>query len=148
MAGEAFVMNDGHLSWVAAASANGGWYTAATPASAIDMVFVENFQFNSGQRNYAPIRDRGDIQQVVYMNTDLSTLEFSRFYTGGDGLPTGFIHLEFGALISGVNSAYIQFTHCQKTNLDFTEAQEGDMIREAFNFDQMLVTGSGLLFTV
>lgn len=145
MAGEVFVLNDGSLSWCVASGISGGFTTASAPASAISMEFVEGVSLTSGQRNYSPIRDRGSIKQVVYMNDDLTTVEFSRLYTGGDGLPTGYIHLEFKQEIEGLNSAWWQFTHARKTTMTLAEQEEGDMITESFVVTSILNTGSGLL---
>jgi len=148
MAGEAFVLNDGQLAWIAASGIDGGWKTASGAARMTAVTFVEGMTLQSGQRQFSPIRDRGEIKQIRFMQNDMTTVTVSHLYDGdlaSGVVPTGYVNLEYLQNIGGLNSAWVQMQHAQKTNLRFVERAEGNMIEEEFVVTNWLFTGSGYI---
>lgn len=140
-----YALNDGTTSWVSASGATGGFLTAGSSPSSINIMFVEGLSWTTAQQTYFPILDRGIVKQTKFGSQALPTLDIPYMYTGGT-FPDYPIHIQFGMEDTTANtSAYLFFTHCLRTNMSMQERQEGNMITESFVFNTVSAGPSALI---
>jgi len=141
---------EGVLSWVSASGGPGNanaWATAPNPASGIAIAFVRNFNFASGQTVNA-IPNRGTPNHLKLVDRQPITVNVDYAFTGGVGLPTYPVHLEFHVNNAENGSAFWQVHYAHRVTHTVSEgAEEGSMSDSFIALGYNAATASGYLAT-
>lgn len=136
---EVRVQAEGALRWVQASGSGRTWTTASAPASGL-IGFCTEFSFTSAQR-VVTVENRGVPDHHKVVGKDPVELNVTFLWAGSDpwpgsgsGASVPMHHLEFKASRpeDGGSGYYYQFYGAVPTNIEFSEAEEGDTIARSY----------------
>jgi hypothetical protein len=137
---EVRVMAEGTLRFVQASGSGNVWATASAPVSGL-VAYVQSFSHTSAA-NYVQVSDRGVPTHHKFAAANAIDATFNCLWTGAftgmltaSGSTVPMMHLEHRASAAeiGSNSAfYHQYHGAVLTNINFTEAAEGNTISLTF----------------
>lgn len=157
---EVRVFSEGALSMVQASASGGGasgarvWATASAPASAMNMAYVTQFSFTSGQQ-ISTISNRGLPTHHKHTQSDPIQVNFTVQWTGsftgwltasGATMPMAHLELKVANPEEGGTGRYYQFHGVAFQQMQFTENMDADTLQmTCVALGMNGATGSGFL---
>lgn len=147
MTAEIYNMREGVISWVSASGNSPSFATAASSPSGIAVGFVRSFNYASGA-TFNTVMNRGVPNHHKTVTNDPITLDMSYGYSGGNGIPSYPVHVQFFVNNAPNGSAFWVFNSCVRPTHNFAENEQENTMSDSFIALGMIeATASGYLST-